>query len=434
MKKITLLYEANLLTHREKNANRTGIFFTAYNVLKQLAKDANFNIILYISNDNSQYIKEDVFLSQFQFIKTYPNRHQLKRNIEIHKNNIKQTSNIINKLCLFPEAVKEHLYLFFNIPDRYRKKNKNLFKSIDAFFSPIFAPNDEILQYKNILHFIVLYDAIPLLYPEFFPNLENHWYTKVINSLNKHSHYFCISGNTKRDFLKLFPNKLDENKVITMPIAAAQDFFPEHNSKKLAAVFLKYGINYNTNHKYLFSFCSLDPRKNLFFTIKCFILFIKKYKINDLYFYLGGREVSFFNRLEKVVGEFADYRDKFTFLGYIDDEDVNILYSNALFFTYISQYEGFGMPPLEAMRAGVPVVTSNNSSLPEVVGDAAITIDYDSEEQCVKAFEDLYFKENLRKSYVQKGLERAKLFSWEKTAKIISDTIHNAVEKRNNSY
>jgi glycosyltransferase involved in cell wall biosynthesis len=92
------------------------------------------------------------------------------------------------------------------------------------------------------------------------------------------------------------------------------------------------------------------------------------------------------------------------------------------------------MPPLEAMQAGVPVITSNNSSLPEVVGDAAITIDYDNEDQCIKAFEDLYFNETLRNSYIQKGLERAKLFSWEKTAKIISDTIYTVVEKRNNSY
>ena len=67
------------------------------------------------------------------------------------------------------------------------------------------------------------------------------------------------------------------------------------------------------------------------------------------------------------------------------------------------------------MQAGTPVITSNNSSLPEVVGEAAITIDCDSEEQCIKAFEDLYFNEKLRNEYIEKGLERATLFSWEKT-------------------
>jgi len=79
------------------------------------------------------------------------------------------------------------------------------------------------------------------------------------------------------------------------------------------------------------------------------------------------------------------------------------------------------------MQTGTPVITSNNSSLPEVVGDAAIMIDYDSEEQCIKAFEDLYFNEDLRKHYMEKGLERAKLFSWEKTIdKITKVIIENA--------
>jgi glycosyltransferase involved in cell wall biosynthesis len=89
----------------------------------------------------------------------------------------------------------------------------------------------------------------------------------------------------------------------------------------------------------------------------------------------------------------------------------------------VAYYERFGMPPLEAMQAGTPVICSNNSSLPEVVGDAAITIDCDSEEQCIKAFEDLYFNENIRKEYIARGIERAKFFSWRKTGKLMIDKI-----------
>jgi glycosyltransferase involved in cell wall biosynthesis len=178
----------------------------------------------------------------------------------------------------------------------------------------------------------------------------------------------------------------------------------------------------------------LEPRKNLIFTINCFIKFIKKHSIDNLYFYLGGGQWNkFINLLEEKIDRLDEYRDKIIRLGYVDDEDVNILYSNSLFFTYISQYEGFGMPPLEAMQAGTPVITSNNSSLPEVVGDAAIMIDYNSEEQCIKAFEDLYFNEDLRKYYIEKGLERAKLFSWEKTVNKMSDFILNNLSKGCNS-
>jgi glycosyltransferase involved in cell wall biosynthesis len=143
-----------------------------------------------------------------------------------------------------------------------------------------------------------------------------------------------------------------------------------------------------------------------------------------MYFYIGGAHFqSYIEIFKKEISEFANYQDKIIRLGYVDDDDVNILYSNSLFFTFLSQYEGFGTPPLEAMQAGTPVVCSNSSSLPEVVGDAAITISYNDEAACIKAFEDLYFNEELRKMYINKGIERAKLFTWEKAFNSMSALI-----------
>ena len=95
------------------------------------------------------------------------------------------------------------------------------------------------------------------------------------------------------------------------------------------------------------------------------------------------------------------------------------LYSGAEFFVYTSQYEGFGLPPLEAMKCGKAVITSNNSSLPEVVGDAGIMIDFDSLEHHIEAFEKLYFDLSLRKTYEQRALERAKEFSWERCVDVM---------------
>jgi glycosyltransferase involved in cell wall biosynthesis len=147
-----------------------------------------------------------------------------------------------------------------------------------------------------------------------------------------------------------------------------------------------------------------------------------------MYFYLGGTFFpEYMKNYLKEISVFPNYREKVIHLGYIDDEDVNILYSNSLFFTYLSQYEGFGIPPLEAMQAGTPVICSNNSSLPEVAGDAAITIGCNDKEACIKAFENLYFNENIRKEHIKKGFERAKQFSWENTfnnmSKIIQDVV-----------
>ena len=114
--------------------------------------------------------------------------------------------------------------------------------------------------------------------------------------------------------------------------------------------------------------------------------------------------------------------------GYIDDEDLAPLYSGAEWFVYTSQYEGFGLPPLEAMACGCPVITSNSSSLPEVVGDAGIMIDWDSDEQHIQAYEKYYFDKKLRAKMSKKGLERSKLFSWEKTVDVIVSKIISDME------
>jgi len=114
----------------------------------------------------------------------------------------------------------------------------------------------------------------------------------------------------------------------------------------------------------------------------------------------------------------------------LSDEDMLGLLQNAHLAVFPSLYEGFGMPPLEAMQAGVPVICSNNSSLPEVVDDAAIMVNPENEEEIIEAFSKLYFDEELRKKYIQKGLDRAKIFSWDKTYKLMSDRIIDVVSGR----
>ena len=143
---------------------------------------------------------------------------------------------------------------------------------------------------------------------------------------------------------------------------------------------------------------------------------MKRNEISDLIFILGGGSWdSFIDLFNEKLGDYKNFSDRFILLGYVDDEDLSVLYSNAEWFVYTSQYEGFGLPPLEAMQCGCPVIVSNNSSLPEVVGDAGLLIDWDSDEQHIAAYEKYYFDENLRKENSKKGLEQAKLFSWKKT-------------------
>jgi glycosyltransferase involved in cell wall biosynthesis len=424
-KKFILLYDATIFANSyiKGSSYRTGIFFAAYNILKYLADDPRFTITLYVHDSlhNVKYFKKDVLLSRFPVC--INSKETPIFNISVHKRNIKTTGNIIKKILSRLKIIKNYFFMFF-----YHRNNDNLLKSIDIFFSPMCPVITELNKYPRIKHFIVLHDMIPVIFYKDSINLDNDRFSIIIKSLNKDSYYLCNSNYTKQDFLKYYGNQLDDKKTMVIHHATSQNFSPDYDKTKLAASLDKYKIKYKDKNKYIFSLCNLEPRKNLMFTVKCFINFITKYNIQDLYFYLGGSQWNkFIRQPEKEIENFNNYRDKIVGLGYINDSDVNILYSNSLFFTFISKYEGFGVPALEAMQAGTPVITSNSSSLPEVAGDAAIMIDPDSEQQCIKAFEDLYFNEDLRKDYIKKGLERAKLFSWEKTVNKMKEVIIDAV-------
>jgi glycosyltransferase involved in cell wall biosynthesis len=434
MKKINMLYDATILLRGFLDkAIRTGIFFAAYNILKRFGKDDRFSITLYV-HENIHAVnlfKKDGLLSKFPVCVNTEKKPGL--NINAFKTNYKiihDTRNkiffVLRKILKIPKKIIINLHLLF-----YNRDNSRLLKLIDIYFSPLYTAPPEITNFSGIKHFIVLHDTIAMLFPQYFSNVPSNdfWYTKMTEAINKSTYYFCNSESTKRDFLRYYGHKFDETKIKVIHHAPSQMFHPDYNRTKLTDVLKKYNIQDKNAGNYIFSFCTLEPRKNLPFTVSCFIKFLKKHRIDDLFFYLGGAQWDvFIHQLENQISNFDEYQDKIIRLGYVNDEDINILYSNSLFFIYISQYEGFGVPPIEAMQAGTPVITSNNSSLPEVVGDAAIMIDYDSEEQCIKAFEDLYFNEDLRKHYINKGIERAKQFSWEKTACEMVKVIVEAIQ------
>jgi glycosyltransferase involved in cell wall biosynthesis len=413
------------LSHADKNANRTGLFFTAYNILNKFEQQNIFDISIYISPQDGweqsriDSLKKEPWISKFNCIE-FRNEQIPRTRIKLYKQNFETIKSFRLKMVYILKIVLDCLRIVkYRFWTNNKKTIQTKLKFIDVYFSPIFAIPDEIKRHKRIKKFILLHDTILLDFAEYYPGHDSplSWFSRILDSLDKDTYCMCNSMSTKNDFLRHASDKLDESKMFVVYIGTSQNFKPMHDSNKLFNVLQKYKISHKQNDEYIFSFCTLEPRKNLVFTVKCFIKFIKKHGIQNLYFYLGGPSgdlvIKSFN--EKIEN-FNVFSNKIVRLGYVDDEDGNTFYSNALFFTYISQYEGFGMPPLEAMQAGVPVITSNNSSLPEVVGDAAIMIDYNSEEQCIKAFEDLYFNEDLRKQYIQKGIKRAKMFSWEKTA------------------
>ena len=129
----------------------------------------------------------------------------------------------------------------------------------------------KIQQYKNIKCYTVLYDAIPLIYKEFYPDIkrDDYWFSVLINSefnKDKRNNFLAISQSTKDDFVKYVPS-ISQEQIVVMPIATSQKFYPDKDLEKLNKVLDKYSVPQNQRGKYIFSLCTLEPRKNLIFTI-----------------------------------------------------------------------------------------------------------------------------------------------------------------------
>jgi glycosyltransferase involved in cell wall biosynthesis len=262
-------------------------------------------------------------------------------------------------------------------------------------------------------------------------NEAKEWFDTLLNSLNQSGVYFTNSENTKQDFIKIMHNINPENIIVT-PLGVSEEFYRETSIEKINKIKGKYNIP--QNKKYLFSLCTLEPRKNIIFAVKNFVEFIKQNNIDDFIFVIGGAHWDkFLPILEKEIDNCEEYKSKILKIGYVEDEDVPLLYNGAEMFVYPSLYEGFGMPILEAMKCGCPVICSNTSSMPEVIGDCGIQIDPTKDEEMIQALEKMYHDREFRQVCIEKGIERAKEFSWEKSAKIMIDKMKEEFYKEDNN-
>ena len=420
-KKINLLFDATIImnAYDKKQSCRSGIFFVALNVLKELCSYKNIKIYLYCQNlqliSHWKNVKKN-FFEGLDCRRIFPCKpdiynkviYKISKNEEKYKY-FKSKHQKFKCIKLILKVFYYKLLKFF-----LYSSSKKEFANIDVFFSPIYKAPNVIEENHRIKKYIILYDLIPCIFAEKYKDqlTPTSWFSHLLNSLNNDNTYFAISMCTKHDFLKYFPILQDDNIIVT-PLGFDSRF---HLCNKKQQNIIKKKYNIPVGSKYIFSLCNIDERKNLVREIKTFLEFIAKNKVNDMYFVIGGARIqSFMDTFERSLSELNLIKSKIIKAGYIDDEDLAPLYSGAEWFVYTSQYEGFGLPPLEAMACGCPVITSNNSSLPEVVGDAGIMIDWDSDEQHIKAYEKYYFDEEFRKKMAKKGLDRSKMFSWKKT-------------------
>jgi len=425
MEKIKLLFDAKFFFEQYFSDRKyCGIFYVAYNILKNLKRQSDVDITLvygleYRWSKRLKQIKNDVFFRDLKFIciNNFTERNYYKAFAKCHLANLSILSIIRMLYYISKYLILKFLEIYFNFLCNDKKKIKNH----HIYFSPFNAIPKNIKRNKKIKKFIILYDTIELTYKDPFVSGR---YKVIPDSIDKQTYVFFISKYTRDDFWGIYKNKFDRDKTFVCYIASANNFIPDYDRNKLNMV-LKRNKDNNMIIKYMLSICSMHPRKNVPFAVECFLKFVSKNNIKDLFFFLAGASSEMIkDGIQPILQNFPEYNDKIVILGYIQDEEMNIFLSNALCFVYLSKYEGFGMPPLEAMQAGTPVITSNTTSLPEVVGDAGISVDCEDENAVIKAFEDMYFNEDLRSQYIEKGLEQAKLFSWDNTINAIKSAFN----------
>ena len=290
--------------------------------------------------------------------------------------------------------------------------------------NPIVSYFEKYLSYPNIIHgtnycvypfqksykVMNIYDLTFTKYPQYTDSVVQTYIKKVKRCLQWTDLILTISESSKQDIIDYL--QVEPQKIIVTPLASRYytDFLSTEKTKKL-----KNQVKYDFSEPYLLFVSTIEPRKNITAIISAFNYLKQKHKIPHNLVLIGQKGwhyKSIFTAIEK-----SPWNNQIYHLDYLSDDKVALFYSKADVFVYPSHYEGFGLPVLEAMTLGAPVVTSNTSSLPEVAGDAALLINPDEPMQLAEAILKLISDSQLSQLLIEKGKHRAKLFSWERTAK-----------------
>jgi glycosyltransferase involved in cell wall biosynthesis len=223
----------------------------------------------------------------------------------------------------------------------------------------------------------------------------------------------CSSESARRDYCDF--TGLPTERVFVTPWAAGAEFHPEADPERMAKARAKYGLPGGT---FLLSLCTLEPRKNLPHLIRAFAGMLAAEPRRDVHLVLAGAKGWEFDDIFRSIEGAGAARDRIHTPGRIEDADLAAVYSAAAGFVYPSLYEGFGLPPLEAMQCGTPVISSNTSAMPEVVGEAGLLVDPTDFGALVEAMRALLDSPELRADLRERGLQRARHFSWERTMQL----------------
>lgn len=360
--------------------------------IRVLAGDLQNGIAQYLLNILPELIKLDPQI-KFKLFFSSLKKHKLdydwlkEKNIELYRFKISNhflfaSSKIFNRPCL-----------------------DKMVRGADIFFSPHFFLAPLSGECKSA---VVFHDLSFLRYPEFFSWRKNIWHRFEMNPKKQAlaaDKIIAVSRSTRNDLIYFFGTNSNKIKVIYSGLS--KNFLVKPNQEEMEKVKSKYLLP----EKFFLYLGKIEPRKNIIGIIKAFETFSDK----SFHLVIAG-ELGWLCKDVLKAYDTSPCKRLIHFIGSVDEKDKSSVYQLSKTLIYPSFFEGFGFPPLEAMALRIPVITSRNSSIPEVVGDSALLVDPYNVGEISQAMESLISNDFLRQSFVEKGIQRSKLFSWQKTA------------------
>lgn len=334
------------------------------------------------------------------------------------KNWLKQDSNFpelldqfdnfeLTQQCFFfPYPVRISNWLLNNLPQTFPLLLDKSLQKYQIFHGTNFTVYPD----RFTLKVMTLYDLTFLKYPQYVDSVVAKYYRRVQQCLQWTDLVITISESSKQDVIKYL--NISPEKIFVTPLASrySVNYLASANITQLQSQ-----VNYNFDIPYLLFVSTIEPRKNIITLIQAFNYLKAQYKIEHNLILIGKKGWKYQEIFSAIAK--SPYNKNIIHLDYLSDQLVALFYKLATVFIYPSYYEGFGLPVLEAMTLGTPVICSNTSSLPEVVGNAAIQFNSNNFLELADAIREVINNSQLQQDLVTKGYQQASNFSWEKTAK-----------------
>jgi glycosyltransferase involved in cell wall biosynthesis len=309
-----------------------------------------------------------------------------------------------------PYSVAEQV----RIPMAIRRERADLFHAPHYVLPPLI----------NCRSVVTIHDTIHLMFPQYLPGRLAYGYarTSLWLATRRSNRILTVSETSKSDILRRFRVPADKVTVVYNAIDERLSQVPPEDA------FERVRIRYQLRDPFALYVGNIKPHKNLERLIDAFDRLRRQAGFDSLKLVIIGDEISKYQGLRRAVHQYKLHKHV-RFFGFVPVDTLSVLYRLASVFVFPSLYEGFGLPPLEAMASGTPVVTSNVSSLPEVVGDAAILVDPYDPDSIAEGMKQALTDSELRATLIARGLAKVREYSWEQSVVRIREVYEEVMQE-----